>query len=60
MKVRNVLDDIEDMEGVLNRIKINEDNPSYYEIWYNDMNILREIFRHYKNMLCDLDIKEEE
>ena len=60
MTVRDVLNDIEDMEGILSRIKINEDNPSYFEIWYNDVNILRGIFNNYKNMLGDLEIKEKE
>lgn len=60
MTVRKVLDDIEDMESILSHIKINEENPSYYEIWYNDMKRLREIFENYKSMLCDLEIKEKE
>ena len=60
MKVGKVLDDIKDMEGILSRIKLNEENPSYYEIPCNDMNRLRELFRDYKNMLCDIEIKEKE
>lgn len=60
MTVRKVLDDIKDMESILSRIKINEDNSSYYEIWYNDMKRLREIFENYERMLCDLEIKEKE
>lgn len=60
MTVRKVLNDIKDMESILSRIKINEENPSYYEIWYNDMKRLREIFGNYESMLCDLEIKEKE
>ena len=56
--VGDVLNDINAMEGILNRIKPKEDDPSYSEIWYNDVNTLRDIFRNYKNMLCDLEIKE--
>lgn len=59
MTVQQVLDDVIDMECILDRIKVNEDNPSYYEIWYSDMNRLRELFRNYKSMLCSLEIKEK-
>lgn len=58
MTVQQILDDVIDMECILDRIKVNEDNPSYYEIRCNDMVRLRELFRNYKRMLCSLEIKE--
>ena len=59
MTVQQVLNDVIDMDRILDRIKVNEDNPSYYEIWYADVNRLRELFSNYKKMLCDLEIKEK-
>ncbi len=59
MKVSTVLTKIEDMDGVLDRAEENRPDPAWYKVNYNDMIIIRTMFREYKDILLSLEIEED-
>lgn len=57
MRVETVIDEIKRMEGVITRSKMDETRVSY-EVSSYDAGIIRTIFDKYKDVLYNMEIKE--
>ena len=56
-RVEDVIEEIKMMEGVITRTKMDERRISY-DIGSYDMERIRYVFNKYKDILCNMEIKE--
>ena len=57
VRVEDVIEEIKMMEGVITRTKMDERRISY-DIGSYDMERIRYVFNKYKDILCNMEIKE--